>query len=266
MRRLIPCLLLALALPAAPLAADVVTLRPSADTTLFEENGDASDGKGPALYSGRITLTFIRRALLRFDVAGSVPAGATITDVQLSLVLTQARGNPVDVYLFRNTAAWGEGTSNAGLPGGSGAQATAGDATWTMRAWPATPWLAPGGDTAALPSAKIPVQVTLQTYTFGSTPEMLADVQGWYDQPGTNSGWQVRNDELQAAPSARRWGSRESANPAEQPVLTITYTPPVVVPPPPAAAVKDVPALSGRALAALGAALALLGALALRKA
>jgi hypothetical protein len=265
MRRLLPCLILALTLPVAPLAANSVTVQPVADTTIFQENGDASDAKGPALYSGRNTLTAVRRAFVRFDVAAAVPAGATINGARLDLVVTQARGNPVDVNLYRATGAWGEGTSNAGLPGGAGAPATAGDATWTRRIYPGTSWLAPGGDTAASPSATIPVQATLKTYSFGPTGGMQADVQSWLDTPATNFGWQVRADELQAAPSARRWGSRESANGAEWPSLTITFTPPGgggPGNPPPAG---DVPALSPAALAALAAALAVLGALALKR-
>lgn len=265
MKRFLFCLILALALPGAPLVADVVTVRPVADTTIFEENGDASDAKGPGLYSGRNTLTAIRRAFVRFDVAAAVPAGSAINGARLDLVVTQAKGNPVDVSLFRVTAAWGEGASDAGLPGGTGAPATAGDATWTKRVWPGTAWLTPGGDTAALPSATIPVQTTLTTYSFGPTAAMQADVQSWLDAPATNFGWQVRADELQAAPSARRWGSRESASAAQQPALTITFTPPggggPGNPPPPG----DVPALSPRALAALAAALAILGTLALKR-
>jgi hypothetical protein len=264
MRRLLPCLILAVTLPGAPLVANSVTLQPVADTTIFEENGDASDAKGPGLYSGRNSLTAIRRAFVRFDVAAAVPAGSTTDGARLDLVLLSGKGNPVDVSLFRTTAAWGEGTSDAGSPGGTGAAATAGDATWTKRVWPGTAWLAPGGDTAVLPSAKIPVQVTLTTYSFGPTATMQADVQSWLDAPATNFGWQVRADELQAAPSARRFGSRESANAAQRPSLTITFTPPGGGPgnPPPAG---DVPALSPRALAALAAALAVLGTLALRR-
>ncbi len=264
MRRLLLCLFLAAALPGAPLAADSVTVPPAADTSIYEENGDASDAKGPGIFTGRNTLTAIRRAFVRFDVAAAVPAGSTIDGVRLDLVLLSGRGNPVDVNLFRVTAAWGEGTSDAGSPGGTGAAATPGDATWTHRIWPGTAWATPGGDTAATFSARIPVQTALTTYSFGPTAAMQADVQSWLDAPATNFGWQVRADELQAAPSARRFGSRQSANAAQRPSLTITFTPPGGGPgnPPPA---DDVPALSPRALAALAAALAVLGALALKR-
>jgi hypothetical protein len=265
MRRLFSCLVLALALPHAPLAADTATLQSAADTTLFEELPDNSDAKGQGLYTGRITLGFIRRGLVRFDVAGSIPAGSTITSARLDMVVTSTKGNPVDVSLYRATAAWGEGASDAPLPGGSGAQATPGDATWTRRAWPGTSWIAPGGDTAASPSATSPISTALASFSFGPTAAMTANVQSWLDLPATNFGWQLRADELQASPSARRWATREAANAAQRPVLTVVYDPPPPPPTPTPAPPTGVPASSSAGLAALGVVLALLGALALRK-
>lgn len=166
----------------------------------------------------------------------------------------------MDIYLFAATAAWGEGTSNSSDPGGGGAPATPGDATWTMRVYPATPWLTPGGDTSAAPSARSPVAATLTTYSLGPSAGMQADVQGWLDHPATNFGWQIRADELQAPPSARRFGSRESATP---PVLTVIFTPPGGGGGGPRRA-DDVPALSRTVLAGLALALAALGARSLK--
>ncbi len=264
MRRTFPCLVLALALPGARLVAATVTLPPAADTTIFEENADASDAKGQGLYTGRNTLTFIRRAFVRFDVASAVPAGSTIVSARLDMVVTSTKGNPVDVSLWRITAAWAEGTSDAPLPGGGGAAATAGDATWTKRVWPGTSWSTPGGDTASFASATSPISTALGTFSFGPTGAMTSNVQGWLDNPATNFGWQLRGDELQAPPSARRWGSREAANAGDRPVLTIIYNAPGGGGPPPPL-VDDVPALSPPALLALVAALAVLGALALKR-
>jgi hypothetical protein len=193
---------------------------------------------------------------VRFNVVGAIPAGSTINGARLDLVLTRAKGNPVDIYIFAATAAWGEGTSNSGVPGGGGAAATPADATWTMRMYPGTAWLNPGGDTAATPSARSPVAATLTTYSLGPSAGMQADVQGWLDHPATNFGWQIRADELQATPSARRFASRESGTP---PALTINYSPPGGGgghPRPPG----DVPALSRTVLAGLALALAALGA------
>ncbi|HTS02151.1 MAG TPA: DNRLRE domain-containing protein [Thermoanaerobaculia bacterium] len=260
MRRFVPCLVLALALKAGRLDAATATLVPSADTSLFEENGDASNAKGPGLFAGRNSLTFTRRALLKFDLT-AIPAGSTVTGARLELDLTRAKGNPVDVFLFRVTAPWGEGTSNSPDPGGTGAAATPGDATWTKRIWPGTDWTTPGGDTVGSPSARSPIATVLGTYAFGPTDEMVSDVQSWLDSPATNYGWQIAADELQAPPSARRFGSRESVDPAEQPKLTVTFDPPGGSGRP----ANDVPALSFVALLGLAAALAALGAGSLRK-
>jgi hypothetical protein len=261
MRRLAPCLLLLLALRAGGLVAATATLVPAADATIFEENGDAADAKGPGLFAGINTLDFRRRAFLRFDVAGAIPAGSTITGVRLELNLTRAKGNPVDVSIVPVTAPWGEGTSLSPDPGGSGVAATPGDVTWTKRVWPGTDWTNPGGDTTGSPSAKSPIAADLGIYAWGPTNEMTSDVQGWLDNPGTNYGWQLVADELQAPPSARRFGSRESAADSERPQLTIVFDPPGVSGRP----ANDVPALSRLALLALGAALAALGAMRLRR-
>lgn len=261
MRRFVPCLLLALALPAGRLGAATATLEPVADTTIYEENPDAANGKGPGLFSGRIALTFRRRAFLRFDVAGALPAGATIIGARLEMTLTRTQGNPVDVSLVRVTAPWSEGTSDAGVPGGTGTGATPGDATWTRRVWPSVDWTDPGGDTVAELSATSPIATTLGLYAWGPTVEMASDVQGWLDAPAANFGWQIVGDELQAAPSARRWGSRESPMASERPRLVITYSAPGGGGRP----ADDVPALSGPALLGLGVALAAVGALALKR-
>src|SRR5450631_188186 len=147
------CLAAAL-LSALTAEAGTVTavLSPNADATIFQENADSSDAKSPGLYAGRNRTDFIRRAFLRFNVAG-IPAGVTISSAEVRLSLTNANSGSVFGSLYRATAVWGEGTSNAGSPGGSGAPATPGDPTWTMRVYPATPWTIPGGDTAAVPSA-----------------------------------------------------------------------------------------------------------------
>ena len=58
-----------------------------------------------------------RRGLIQFDVAGNVPAGATITGVQLTLFLGQVAGTdmtPRDIGLFALGADWGEGTTGSG--------------------------------------------------------------------------------------------------------------------------------------------------------
>ena len=59
---------------------------------------------------------------------------------------------------------------------------------------------------------------------------MVADVQAWVNNPSTNFGWLLQGDETQT--SSKFFASRESANLALRPLLTITYTAaPVNLPP-----------------------------------
>ena len=64
--------------------ADVVTITSAKDNTLFEHNAAASNGAGEFLFSGETNFALARRAVLAFDVAGSVPAGATIDSATLT--------------------------------------------------------------------------------------------------------------------------------------------------------------------------------------
>jgi hypothetical protein len=247
--------------------AGIVTavLTPAADATIFEENGDSSDAKSPGLFAGRTRIDTTRRAFLRFSLAG-IPPGVTVSSVQVRLSLTRSNSGFVFASLHRVSKAWGEGTSDAGLPGGGGAPATAGDPTWTMRVYPGTPWTVPGGDVAAVPSATTLIGNALADYLWTTPPARVADVQGWLASPATNFGWQLRIDETQIPPTAKRFGSREEPNIGLRPVLIVTYDDPSVGPPPPPPETGlVVPALDGRALAMLAALLAVFGAFSLRR-
>ena len=68
----VACLLLT-----AQVEADVVSLNPSHDNTMYSENGDLSNGAGEFIFSGRTALSGLRRALLAFDVA-ALSARSTI--------------------------------------------------------------------------------------------------------------------------------------------------------------------------------------------
>lgn len=257
------CALAAVLRSTAARAVEVtVGLSPAADTTIFEESGDTSDAKGPNVFAGRNASFFslIRRALLRFDVAAAIPAGRTLSSASLRINLTRSNSNSVIASLYRVSAAWGEGVSNSGLPGGNGAPATPGDATWTKRVYPGTDWTNPGGDTALAASASTLIGTSLADYFFASTPKMRADVQSWIDQPATNFGWQLQMDEAQVGPTAKRFGSRENPDPAVRPLLLVTYDDRSVAAPPAA-----VPALDGSVLVALAALLAAGGLRLLRR-
>jgi hypothetical protein len=210
-------------------AQAVVNLVPNQDNTLFESNtGALSNGAGDSMFVGRNNQPqgSIRRGLLSFDIAGSIPAGSTITAARLTLHLSPSNTANQTVQLRRVLATWGEGTSNANSQGGSGAAATANDATWLHRFFNRTPpsmWNTPGGDFATTPSASLTVGDT-GFYTWNSTAELVADVQGWLNAPATNFGWILLGNEA-AAQTAKRFDTREHATAANRPMLQITYTP-----------------------------------------
>ncbi|HET6603912.1 MAG TPA: hypothetical protein VFG21_06805 [Xanthomonadaceae bacterium] len=217
--------------------ADQVTLEPVADTSIYSEDADVSNGAGQALYAGLTRRGDLRRALLRFDVAAAVPPGATIEAASLQVRVSRSVSGPLTATLHRLTADWGEAGSDAGLPGGQGAAAAEGDATWTWRHYlgmtgvppPEALWTLPGGDFVAIGSATALVG-DVGTYAW-SGPGMVADIESWLADPAADAGWIVRVAETTPG-SAKQFDSREHPLAANRPQLLIDFTPGASVPPP----------------------------------
>lgn len=204
--------------------ADVVTLAPLKDNTLFQNDaGTISNGQGSYLYSGMTAIGGLRRGLMAFDLS-SIPAGSTITDVRFSIRVSRTITASERIGLHRVRANWGEGLSNSNgqSGGGGGAPATAGDATWTHAFFGSVPWATAGGDFDAVPSAGQQV-VGVGFYTF-TGPGLVQDAQSWLDSPSSNFGWAIIGNESVSS-SAKRFDSRNSAIPANRPSLVVTYTP-----------------------------------------
>lgn len=206
------------------IAQQQVILTPVKDNTLYESGtGALSNGAGSYFFAGRTGQVSgsIRRGLIAFDVAGSVPSGATILDVTLTLNMSKTPSGAQSISLHRVLADWGEGTSNAAGEEGAGAASATGDATWIHRFYNTTLWGAAGGEFDPTASATQTVS-GLGPYTWTSTPAMVSDVQGWLSTPSTNYGWLVRGNES-ASRTAKRFDSRQNPNPSVRPQLTITY-------------------------------------------
>ena len=62
------------------------------------------------------------------------------------------------------------------------------------------------------------------SYTWATTPALVADVQAWVSAPATNFGWVIVGNEA-VLESAKRFESRESADITRHPTLVVTYTP-----------------------------------------
>ena len=211
----------------ATATADTVTLGASRDNTLYFDNGGAlSNGAGDYFFAGLTGGGLSRRGLLAFDVAGALPAGATIDSAELTLEMSRTNSGPQTVQLRRVLSDWGEGASDASGEEGGGAPSAPGDATWLHTFFPSDFWLSAGGDFDFTASASQSID-QIGTYTWGSTPELVADVQGWLDDPATNFGWLLLGNEL-AAGTAKRFNSRENSLPASGPELTIEFTPLII--------------------------------------
>ena len=207
--------------------ADTVSLSPAADNTMYEYDlfpgGEAtSNGAGQYFFAGNNASGFTRRGLIRFDVSGAVPEGATITGVTLTLHVSQTVAGPVEVALHRVVSSWGEGSSQARGGEGGGAAASSGDATWYHRFFPGTGWTAPGGDFAAAASSSKMVD-GIDFYSFSGSG-LIADVSGWISGALPNHGWCLLGDESQPA-TAKRFDSRTNLDEEFRPVLVIEFTP-----------------------------------------
>jgi len=219
--RLAVCIATAVAL--APIGTgNNRVLQATKDNTIYSE-GALSNALHPKTFSGRTAAGNDRRALVQFDIAGGIPGAATITSATLRMyVVDSPPGAVPDTFtLHRVTASWGEGTSdNAPAPGGAGAPATVGDATWANRFHPATPWAPPpGGDFIVASSASDSIGAVPATGVWGG-PGVLLDVQGWHITPASNHGWIVIGDETIGG-TARLFGSVQSEF---RPSLTVTFT------------------------------------------
>ncbi|HEV8337190.1 MAG TPA: multicopper oxidase domain-containing protein [Candidatus Polarisedimenticolia bacterium] len=224
--------------------SNTATLQPTKDNTLYEPISpdgftDRSDGAGPTMFVGKVkdadadpgtgTRPAVRRGVLAFDIAGNIPAGATINSAQLTLYADKvAVTTSYNVSLNRLFSNWGEGTSNTGnSQQGRGEPPTTGDATWHHTFYPTLFWTLPGGDYTLTASATRTVGNT-GFYTWGSTSGLVADVQSWLSNPAQNFGWIIIGTET-TTQTTKRFGTRENTGSTGgvswKPKLVIDYTP-----------------------------------------
>lgn len=236
--------LIPLALCTADARSDTITIGASKDNSIFENFSTNSSGGTAGIYVGGTATRSPRRGLIAFDVAGNVPAGATITSAQLTLYLALGSGDSVVVELHTLLADWGEGTAGSDLDtvhfGGAGFQASAGDATWNQRFFGSANWTSPGAGGDFNPTASgaaligVPnIDVANPTpFHWFSTPLLVSDVQSWLDNPATNFGWILMNTGETVQGSARAYFSRSATLDTAgfplqldvHPALTIAYS------------------------------------------
>ncbi|MBX2827118.1 MAG: HYR domain-containing protein [Flavobacteriaceae bacterium] len=208
----------------ATITPGIVSINPLKDNSLFEETPGNSNGAGQLMYVGQNGVGENHRGVLTFDVAGSVPAGATITGVTLTMTADHptASNGAHDFNLHRLLEDWGEGASDNGTApgsggGGFGVPGIAPDATWDD-AMLGTPWASGSGGNFNPASSAGQTVDTNGPYNWTSAG-LISDVQDMLDNPGANFGWIIIGNETTGG-TTKRFGTRESAIP---PVLQIVY-------------------------------------------
>jgi len=200
-----------------------VTLTPSKDNTLYQHSsGSLSNGAGSYFFVGATNKGERRRAVIAFDIAGVVPAGATIASAVLSLNMSRTEAGASGIQLHRVLADWGEGDSDAPNEEGSGTSPAPGDATWVHRFFDRDRWATLGGDASDITSGGAVVD-SLGRYSWGSTARMVADVQIWLDDTPNNFGWLIQGNET-SEKTAKRFDSKENPIEENRPLLVVEYT------------------------------------------
>jgi hypothetical protein len=211
-----------------PASAATLTLTPIKDNTLFSTE-TTSNGAGNSIFSGMTGPNggpTVQRAVVAFDVAGSLPAGATVTSVTLTLNLLSS-GSPDNqtLTLHRVTSDWGEGTSSSNS--GAGGPATANDATWLHTFFSTQFWATPGGDFDPTVSASHVVGSAAGDFTWASTAQFVADVQDMLDNPAGDFGWLVQGNEVTLR-STKKFSSRETPVAGQEPRLIVEFDDPTI--------------------------------------
>jgi hypothetical protein len=222
--------LLVCGLWAAPAMADFIKDLPAVQDATLLGGTDANTNQSladPGIFVGTDGQDNPKRGLIEFDIADNIPAGATITNVQLTLVLGQLAGSgggsgsgttsSETISLFDEAQAWGQPTNIKGASGfggtGHGAAPQSGDATWNYAFYNTTSWTVAGGDYVAGASDRGDASVgnSLTTYSWSSSL-MVADVQNWLDNPSSNFGWLLKNsDETDATDFRAFWSAQGAA-------------------------------------------------------
>ncbi len=218
------------AMPSIAVAGTVI-LGAGKVSTIFENQPTHSIGKGPAAFVGGDASGSPRRGMIDFNLAANIPAGATITDVQLTVFLAGVAATdttPREIDLYRITADWAHGPTGLGVTQIDGTDqgfpAIAPSPTWFDRRYQQSqPWASPGGDFAAGVSAASLIGQAIGSAYSWSSSQMVADAQAMLDAPSTNQGWELLNAHEWSANTYRIFYTQAWDDTALRPQLQVSY-------------------------------------------
>jgi len=96
-----------------PASAASIDINPIKDNTLYEyvpADGDLSNGIGNHFFAGKTGMGYIRRGVLAFDIAGSVPLGSTIISVSLTMHMSRtalSTARTIELHRLLADSDWG---------------------------------------------------------------------------------------------------------------------------------------------------------------
>ena len=199
--------------------ADSVTLIPTEDATISERYPDSLIGGDTTLESGSDGPEgggLRNRALLKFDVASSIPSNAIVTSAALTVTLvTSPSSTNVWFSLHKVLQGWSESA-----------------VTWTNRLSPPAPWSVPGAAapvdfSSSVTQSNLIIGGTVPVaFTFASNSAMIADVQDWVSNPTVNLGWILLCEREELERSKRKFGSSEAPATTNRPSLEVQFTVP----------------------------------------
>lgn len=180
------------------------------DTYLELASPTTNYGSNDDIFIDRYDASYHRNSLIRFTGLSNIPSNATITSVVLTLYNYQSNGAPtLDLHKVLRDWVLAEATWNIYSTGNSwgtgGCENFGTDCTAGASA-----------STTATPSSYI---------QWGSTSQMVADVQSWVNGSATNNGWLVvRQDAGEDNAFTHCYSSDRQFADGYLPYLTVEYT------------------------------------------
>lgn len=194
--------------------AQQVEIDTTRDSAMVDSNVNNNFGVNIHVPVGVANNNSIRRSLFFFDVAGAVPAGATVTNVTFQFDVTQQGGglghSPATYELRRLTSNWDEGSGDT-----FNGQANFDGCSW-VDGEAMTPWNTPGGDFDSVQLGAVFVNNpagNLATFDMGNA-DLISVTQDMLDNPATNFGFLMKNVDETLLGSAARITTREDNFPA----------------------------------------------------
>jgi hypothetical protein len=180
---------------AASIGETTCTLTPTADAALDRSSQGTNYGSVAFLSVRSQSGNNQRRSIARFDIAScNIPAGALVRSASLSFTVSTAPGSSRTYGVHRVTGSWTE-------------------ATVTYQNQPAFTATA----TSTVATGAAPTSLSWS---------VLSDVSAFVAGTATNNGWLVKDATEGSSPAVETlFPSRESATPANRPVLVIGYYP-----------------------------------------